>query len=188
MTDARDLRERLLTPGQAQAMRVPGRTDAAVLVPLYADGLELYAVFTKRREDLKRHAGEISFPGGLPDAGEELELAALREAREEIGLDPESVEVVGALPPTPTIVTGYRIYPYVGYLDAPAAWTPAPAEVASVIELSLSDLALGFENKRLMGRGIPFRTATYTVGDHLVWGATARIVHALLSRLGPLAG
>src|SRR5688572_23584333 len=108
MVRAAELRDLLLTPEAAAAIEVPGRTAAAVLVPLYLDRGELHAVFTKRRADLRRHAGEISFPGGRRDAGDATLVAtALREAEEEIGLAREQVELAGALPPTPTIVTGY---------------------------------------------------------------------------------
>ena len=164
-----------------------GRTDAAVLVPLYLDRGELHAVFTKRRDDLRRHAGEISFPGGRPDfPGEDLQATALREADEEIGLRPKEVELVGALPPVGTFVTNYKIHPFVGVIRAGHAWTPQPAEVEVVLELSLPALVRGYESRRLVRKGVPFRTPTYTVDDHLVWGATARIVQHLLGRLGPV--
>jgi len=169
-------------------MDVPGgRTDAAVLIPLFVDGGELVTVFTKRRADLRRHAGEISFPGGRPDyEGEELGLTALREAHEEIGLPPEDVELVGALPPVGTFVTNYKIHPFVGVIRPGHAWVPQPAEVEEVLELPLRALAAGHRMQRLIRRGVPFRMPTYTVGEHLVWGATARIVQHLLERLGPL--
>ena len=100
---ARALRAVLLDAGEAAALDVHGRIDAAVLVPLYVSGGELHAVFTRRREDLRRHAGEISFPGGRQDDDEtDLRLTALREAEEEIGLPARAVELVGALQPTPT--------------------------------------------------------------------------------------
>ncbi len=187
MVRAAELRELLLEPEAAEAIEVPGRTAAAVLVPLYLDRGELHAVFTKRRAELRRHAGEISFPGGRQDADDETLVAtALREADEEIGLSPRQVELAGALPPTPTVVTSYRIHPFVGVIKAGHAWVPQPTEVESVLELSLPDLARGHDLKRLVRRGIPFRTVTYTVGEHLVWGATARIVQSLLERLSPL--
>jgi 8-oxo-dGTP pyrophosphatase MutT (NUDIX family) len=182
-----ELRELLLTPEAAAAMDAPGKTDAAVLVPLYLDSGELHAVFTKRRDDLSRHAGEISFPGGRQDhPDEDLQVTALREAEEEIGLPPDEVEVVGALPPTPTIVTSYRIHPFVGVIKAGHAWQPQPTEVETVLELSLREVREGYENKRLVRKGVPFKTVTYTVGDQLIWGATARIVRALLERVGPV--
>jgi len=183
---AAELRELLLEPEEASTIEVAGRTAAAVLVPLYLDRGELHAVFTKRRADLRRHAGEISFPGGRQDDGETLVTTALREAEEEIGLPREAVELAGALPPTPTVVTSYRIHPFVGVIKPGHAWVPQPTEVESVLELSLPALVRGHEMKRLVRKGVPFRTVTYTVGDHLVWGATARIVESLVARLEPL--
>jgi 8-oxo-dGTP pyrophosphatase MutT (NUDIX family) len=178
------VRELLLTPEEAAAMDVHGTKDAAVLVPLYPD---LRAVFTERREDLRRHAGEISFPGGRRDhPDEDLRTTALREAHEEIGLDPADVELVGALPPVGTFVTGYRIFPFVGRIEEGHVWTPQESEVANVLEFSLADLVRGHEMKRLVRKGVPVKTPTYTVEGHLVWGATGRIVQALLERLEPL--
>jgi 8-oxo-dGTP pyrophosphatase MutT (NUDIX family) len=187
MVSAAELRRLLLTPEAAERIEVPGRTTAAVLVPLYLDGGELHAVFTKRRAELRRHAGEISFPGGRRDeADETLAATALREAEEEIGLPRREVELAGALPPTPTIVTGYRIHPFVGAIRRGHSWVPQPSEVESVLELSLPALARGHAMRRLVGKGVPFKTVTYTVGEHLVWGATARIVESLLDRVEPL--
>jgi 8-oxo-dGTP pyrophosphatase MutT (NUDIX family) len=188
MATADRLRELLLTPEEAAGMdSMGGQNDAAVLVPLYVDGGELGAVFTKRRDDLRRHAGEISFPGGRPDhEGEELRVTALREAEEEIGLPREDVDIVGALPPTGTFVTNYRIHPFVGVIEPGKEWEIEPREVDVVLELSLSDLIRGFEMQRLLRKGVPIKTPTYTVDGTLVWGATARIVQNLLERLEPI--
>src|SRR5690242_21813586 len=116
MTDqgrTRELAERLLTPAQAAAVKSRGGTDAAVLLPLYGWPDSPGLVFTERRADLRRHAGEISFPGGRRDPGDpDLVATALREAEEEIALAPGDVEVGGALPPASTFVTGYRIHPF----------------------------------------------------------------------------
>jgi 8-oxo-dGTP pyrophosphatase MutT (NUDIX family) len=182
------LREVLLSPAEARVMdAVGGRVDAAVLVPLYLDRGSLHAVFTKRRDDLSHHPGEISFPGGRQDFPEEdLRLTALREAQEEIGLEPEDVELVGALPPVGTFVTNYKIHSYVGVIKPGHQWTPQPTEVEVILELSIPDLIAGFEMKRLVRKGVPFKTPTYTVDGNLVWGATARIVEHLLERLRPL--
>jgi 8-oxo-dGTP pyrophosphatase MutT (NUDIX family) len=166
-------------------MDAPGTKDAAVLVPLHGDPLT--AVFTERRADLRRHAGEISFPGGRQDEpDEDLRTTALREAEEEIGLPASEVELVGALPPVGTFVTGYRIYPFVGLIRSGHEWLPQETEVAQVLEFSLRDLAAGHEMKRLVRKGVPIRTPTYTVDGHLVWGATGRIVQSLLERLAPI--
>src|SRR5205807_8918474 len=91
------IRGLLLSPEDAAKLDAPGSTDAAVLVPLYLDAGDLYAVFTRRRDDLSRHAGEISFPGGRQDEpDEDLRVTALRESEEEIGLPREDVELIGA--------------------------------------------------------------------------------------------
>jgi 8-oxo-dGTP pyrophosphatase MutT (NUDIX family) len=158
-----------------------------VLVPLYLEEGRLHAVFTRRRDDLRKHPGEISFPGGRRDEGEaDLTETALREAEEEIGLPPDAVHLVGALQPTPTFVTNYAIYPFVGLIEPGHAWTPHDVEVAEVLELALADVRVGYGRRRLVRRGMPFRMDTYQVGDHVIWGATARIVADLLDRVAPL--
>jgi 8-oxo-dGTP pyrophosphatase MutT (NUDIX family) len=175
----------LLDPEAATALEVPGGMDAGVLAPLYVDSRgSLHAVFTRRREDLRRHAGEISFPGGRRDPEDaDLAATALRETHEEIGLPPDGVEIAGALQPTPTFVTGYAIYPFVGLIEPGFEWIVADAEVAEVLEMNLADVRSGYARRRLIRRGLPFRTDAYQVGDHLIWGATARIVADLLDRL-----
>ena len=155
-----------------------------MLVPLFVHDGEVHVVFTKRRDDLRRHAGEISFPGGREDdTDRDLTHTALREAHEEIGLDPDDVEVVGALQPTPTVATGYSVYPFVGLIDPGKEWTLSANEVEHVLELSLPDLRAGYRRERLLRRGIPFRTDVYVVDDNLIWGATARILGDLLDRI-----
>jgi len=182
-----DLRRVLLAPEDALALEVLGRTDAGVLVPLYLDDGDVHVVFTKRRDDLRRHPGEISFPGGRYDEGEDdLRATALREAQEEIGLPPEAVDIIGALQPTPTIATGYAVYPFVGLIEPGRTWTLSPREVTAVIELPLPALLAGYGRRRLIRRGLPIRTDTYLVGEHLIWGATARILSDLFDRIEPI--
>jgi 8-oxo-dGTP pyrophosphatase MutT (NUDIX family) len=180
------LRDVLLDPVTAAGLTVHGRTTAAVLVPLYLQDGALHVVFTRRRDDLRRHPGEVSFPGGRADDEDaDLLATALREAHEEIGLPRDAVTVVGALQPTPTIATNYAVYPFVGLIEPGHVWVPSDGEVAEVLELSLSDLRAGYGRRRLMRRGVPFRTDVYVVGDDLIWGATARMLHELLDRLPP---
>ncbi len=170
-------------------MDVHGRTDAAVLVPLYLHDGELHAVFTKRREDMRRHAGEISFPGGRQDeTDEDLRFTALREADEEIGLPPTAVELLGALSPVGTFVTSYAVYPFVGMIDAGHGWTPSPDEVHSVLELPLRALRDAHDRRRLVRRGVPFTTDVYAIAgsEDVIWGATARMLADLLERVAPL--
>jgi 8-oxo-dGTP pyrophosphatase MutT (NUDIX family) len=181
---AQRLRAGLLDAEEAAALEVHGRIDSAVLVPLYLSDGRLHAVFTKRRDDLRRHAGEISFPGGRQDEDEsDLRATALREAEEEIGLDAGDVELIGALQPTPTIATDYAVYPFVGLIEPGRTWRPSASEVAAVLEFPLERLRVGYERRRLLRRGVPFRTDVYIVDDHLIWGATARIVADLLDRV-----
>lgn len=167
-------------------MDAHGRTDAAVLVPLYGWPDDPGLIFTERRHDLRRHAGEISFPGGRQDEpDEDLRATALREANEEVGLDPESVDLVGALPPIGTFVTSYKVHPFVGLVGHPSelGLEPSPTEVETVLAFSVERLRASFEMRRLVRRGVPIRTPTFTVDEHLIWGATARILQDLLDRL-----
>ena len=181
------LRGVLLDPAAAAGLDVHGRTDAAVLVPIFVHDGEAHLVFTRRRDDLRRHAGEISFPGGRQDpTDEDLIHTALREAHEEIGLAPGAVHVLGALQPTPTIATNYAVYPFVGLIEPGTEWTLSAREVAEVLELGLRDLRAGYGRRRMLRRGVPFRTDVYVVGESLIWGATARILGDLLDRAAPL--
>jgi 8-oxo-dGTP pyrophosphatase MutT (NUDIX family) len=157
-----------------------------VLVPLFltAEAEEPHVVFTKRRGDLRRHAGEISFPGGRRDP-EDADLAetALREAEEEIGLPRQEVSLLWELPATSTFVTNYLIHPFVGRIPAGLAWRRSEDEVEEVLELALPALRSGKTRTRLTRRGITFETDAFLVEDHLIWGATARILEHLLARL-----
>jgi 8-oxo-dGTP pyrophosphatase MutT (NUDIX family) len=160
--------------------------QAAVLVPLFL-GIQVsepHVVLTRRRADLRRHAGEISFPGGRRDAGDaSLADTALREAEEEIGLDRTQVNILGELPATSTFATNYVIHPYVGVIPAGLAWQLSAREVDAVLELPVGALRSGRTRRRMERRGISFETDAYVVEDHLIWGATARILEYLLERL-----
>ena len=182
------LRAVLLDPVAVTTVEVHGRTKAGVLVPLYEHDGALHAVFTRRHSDLRSHAGEISFPGGRRDKGDaDLLSTALREAEEEIGLPRDAVEVLGALGPTPTVATNFGVYPFVGLIAPGREWTLSPREVDEVLELRLGDLRAASTKRRLLHRGIPFRSVVYDVSDEaVIWGATARIVGDLLGRVDPL--
>jgi 8-oxo-dGTP pyrophosphatase MutT (NUDIX family) len=165
-------------------MRV--EVDAAVLLPLYGWPDDPGLIFTERRADLRRHAGEISFPGGRRDEGDtDFAATAIREAQEEIGLDPGIVEIGEELPTTGTFVTGYRIHPFVGRIPHPAELNlqPNPAEVETILTFSLDLLRERYEMRRLVRRGVPIHTPTYEVEGHLIWGATARILGDLLAKV-----
>ena len=174
----------LLDPAEAEGLEAHGRTEAAVLVPMHGWPESPGLIFTERRSDLSRHAGEISFPGGRRDGEESLLDTALREAEEEIGLARENVEVAGALPPIGTFVTNYKVHPFVGLIERGMRFAPNPSEVQSVLVASLDDLADGYDKRRLVRRGVPIKTDTFLVSDNLIWGATARILADLFRRLG----
>ena len=160
-----------------------------MLVPLFlapTDG-QPHAVFTRRRADLRRHAGEISFPGGRRDPEDaDLRETALREAEEEIGLPRGQVRLLGELPAVSTFVTGYVIHPYVGLIPAGLAWRVSEREVDAVLELPLRVLRESRTRTRIERRGISFETDAYIVDDQVIWGATARILEHLLERVEEL--
>jgi 8-oxo-dGTP pyrophosphatase MutT (NUDIX family) len=163
------------------------QVPAAVLVPLYTHDEELRVVLTKRRTDLRRHAGEISFPGGRRDPEDAtLGDTALREAEEEIGLARDAVNLVGALERTSTFLTNYAIHPFVGLLEGERAWRASETEVDTVLEPTLREVRAGRTRTRMERRGIAFETDAYVFDGELVWGATARILEQLLERIEPL--
>lgn len=166
----------------APAQEIP----AAVLVPLFLAGRapEPHVVLTRRRADLRRHAGEIAFPGGRQDAQDsDLTETALREAEEEIGLDRTHARVLATLPATSTFATGYVIHPVVAAIPAGLAWTLSPREVDAVLELPVSAVRDGKSSTRIERRGITFETDAYIVDENIIWGATARIIDHLLERM-----
>jgi 8-oxo-dGTP pyrophosphatase MutT (NUDIX family) len=165
-----------------------GQIQAAVLVPLFLDGEapEPYVVLTKRRADLRRHAGEISFPGGRRDAEDaDLSATALREAEEEIGLQRSLVSLLGTLPTTSTFATNYVIHPFVATIPARTAWTPSAKEVAEVLELPLEEVRQAKTKTNIERRGITFQTDAYILEGNVIWGATARILAHLFDALLP---
>jgi 8-oxo-dGTP pyrophosphatase MutT (NUDIX family) len=160
---------------------------SAVLVPLLVADQEPHAVFTRRRADLRRHAGEISFPGGRRDPEDaDLRDTALREAEEEIGLPRAEVRLLGELPTVSTFVTNYVIHPFVGEIPSGLAWRVSEREVDAVLELPLRALRESRTRTRIERRGIAFETDAYILDDHLIWGATARILEHLLERVEEL--
>lgn len=188
MSLARALGAVLLDVDSHDEQQTDEQVPAAVLVALYeADDGELRVVLTRRRADLRRHAGEISFPGGRRDP-EDSTLAdtALREAEEEIGLARAQVSLVGALERTSTFVTNYAIHPFVGLVDGPRTWRASAREVEQVIEPSLREVRAGRTRTQIERRGFRFETDAYVFDGQLVWGATARILEGLLARVEPL--
>ena len=188
-----DLRERLssvLDPVEGsdvayRAVLPPDTRPASVVVPILASTRSPRVVFTRRTATLSRHAGEISFPGGLAEQGEALSVAALREVEEELGLAPADVELVGVLPSVHTHVSAILIVPFVGLLATDARYTPNSAEIDSVLEYPLEDLMTVGTEQEWEWEGRRFRTWVYDMDGAVIWGATARILQSLVRRLRP---
>jgi len=184
-----DVRRRLLRspPGAAPLSLVSDSVAAAVLVPLVEIDGETHVVFIKRPETMSSHKGEIAFPGGKFDPGVDTDLraAALREAHEEIGLDPGIVDVVARLTGVATAASRFTITPYVGFLVSRPSLTPSPAEVVRVLEVPLSGLldAAAYHEERWDGFQRDMSVYFFDLPDETVWGATARILTDLLTRL-----
>jgi 8-oxo-dGTP pyrophosphatase MutT (NUDIX family) len=182
------LRQRLARPlspratGLSDGFRFPGRerraTPAAVLVPIVNRPDGLMVLLTMRSAGLPEHAGQISFPGGRVEADDaSVALAALREAKEEVGLLAESVAILGELTAYET-VTGYRVTPVVGWVEPPFELTLDPIEVADVFEAPLSFL-VDERNRRRQFRmfgetRVEFWAIPY--GERYIWGATAAMI------------
>ena len=182
------LRDRLQRPPPAGALnlsdgfRLPGRDGAAkpaaVLVPLVNRDGGLTVLFTQRSLDLPDHPGQISFPGGRVEAEDrDAAVAALREAREEVGLQQERVTLLGTLAEYET-VTGYRVTPVVGWIEPPFQATPDPVEVADVFEAPLAFLLEPANQKRHFRMIGDRRRDYYAIpyGERYIWGATAAML------------
>lgn len=159
--------------------------SAAVLVPVINHPAGLSVMLTRRADSLRQHGGQISFPGGSRDPDDaNAAAAALREAHEEIGLEPAQVELIGYLDDYPT-GTGFRITPVVGCVEPPFVARLAADEVAEVFDVPLSVLLdpSYYARKTFERKGIrlPFYEVQY--GDYRIWGATAGILWNLCERV-----
>ena len=174
-----------LPPARPPGFVTPGSRAAAVLVPVFEEGDEAHVILTKRPETLPSHQGEIAFPGGKALEGEALRDAALREAHEEIGLEPSHVEIVAELDGLATVASRFSIAPFVGVLDGRPELRPDPAEVDTVLDVPISELlADGVFREERWDLWEPDRSVYFfDLPDETVWGATARILTAFLTDL-----
>jgi len=159
--------------------------SAAVLVPVVTRPEGATVLLTRRADTLASHTGQIAFPGGRLDPGEDAVMAALREANEEVGLDPGAVEVLGLSEPYET-VTGFRVTPVVGWLAQPPLLTPSPAEVAEVFETPwdfLMDAANHRRDSYDLEPGVRRWFWAMPWGERYIWGATAGILKGMHARL-----
>lgn len=158
------------------------RAPAAVLVALFEEQGEARVLLTRRAEHLRTHRGQVSFPGGRIEAGEDAVAGALREAAEEVGLDPGSARPVALLPLGFAFSSGDPITPVVAFLDARPRLVPNPDEVARAFDASLAELAASYWSERWTEPGArPFPMHFFRVAGETVWGATARMLAGLLA-------
>ncbi len=163
---------------------------AALLVPLQVQSGELRVVLIRRADSPLQHAGQLAFPGGEREVGDEDEVAtALRKADEELGIAPDTVMVLGQLDEFCT-PSGFSIAPVVGVLPSSVEPVPHADEVEAVVRLPLLYLANPalIEEQEVIVAGLPIRSPIFHYPAHRIWGATARILADLLSRLGLMPG
>jgi len=165
----------------------PERRESAVLVALFEAAGEARVILTKRPETMPSHRGEIAFPGGKrePRVDADLRATALREAREEIGLEPGAVEIVAELDGIGTVASRFVISPFVGLLAARPLLRPAAREVVKVFDVGLSELlAPGVHHaERWHTPMAELEVHFFDLADETVWGATARILYGFLHHL-----
>jgi 8-oxo-dGTP pyrophosphatase MutT (NUDIX family) len=151
---------------------------AAALLLVYPREDDVAIPLTVRASGLARHAGQISLPGGATDPGETLAAAALREASEEIGVDPGAVRVLGELTPVHVLVSGFTVHPVVGVTDTRPAFSAAPGEVEEIVEVSLDDLrdASRIRKGTRIREGVAVEFPYFDLAGHQVWGATAMVL------------
>ncbi|MDX1502202.1 MAG: CoA pyrophosphatase [Thermoanaerobaculia bacterium] len=176
------------TAPRAADRETPPRRHAAVLIPLLRDAHGDLRLVVVRRTDGGPHGGQLAFPGGgrSPEDASPWETA-LREAQEEIGLPPERVARLAELDPLDTLTTRFRIHPFLGWVRRPPRWSLQESEIAEVLEPRVAVLlepgAHVFDTVPLPRGGRYGPTPGYRVGEHLLWGASYRILHPLLPRL-----
>jgi 8-oxo-dGTP pyrophosphatase MutT (NUDIX family) len=184
----------LLPPPRPALGAEPGTRPAAVLVPLFEEHGEARVILTKRPQTMPSHQGEIAFPGGKQEAtvDRDLRATALREAHEEIGLDPAGVEIVGELDHLVTVSARFALTPFVGLLVGRPRLVPHEREVDLVFDVALSELLREdvFREERwevppemVVGVGGDRSIHFFELASETVWGATARILTGFLAHL-----
>ncbi len=165
----------------------PSARNASVLVGLFDQNNETHVVFIRRASTLRAHSGEIAFPGGAADVSDVSPIVtALREAQEEIGLDPSRVEVLGIMPPVFTVVSNFLITPVVAYLpEGPGKLQMQMSEVAEIILLPLQGLAdpTIYHAEQWMRDNVAHTVYFFDYGSYRIWGVTAYIFKTLLALL-----
>ena len=172
-----------LNPGAEHGLEGLTLKDAAVLVPVVDHGEEAQVILTKRTDSLRKHSGQIAFPGGKLDGDETPEVAALREAEEEIGLARHFVDVIGHLPAIP-VLSGFRITPVLAVVRPGFSLSPNPDEVERVFDVPLSFLMNPHNHgrERALFRNLERNYYVMPYKDRRIWGITAGIIRSLYER------
>jgi 8-oxo-dGTP pyrophosphatase MutT (NUDIX family) len=172
-----------LNPGGDRGLAGIELKDAAVLICVVDDGGDARVILTKRTSQLRKHSGQIAFPGGKLEPGETAEAAALREAEEEIGLARHFVDLIGALPPIP-VLSGFRITPVLATVRSGYLLHPNPDEVESVFEAPLSFLMDpgNHSQEKAMFRNQERHFYVMPYGEWRIWGITAGIIRSFYER------
>lgn len=170
----------------------PGVRQGSVLILLYPEKNQLYLPFMERPVYKGHHSGQISFPGGKrePEDPDPI-FTALREAEEEIGVDPQKVEILGTLTELYIPPSNYQVLPVVGWTPSRPEFVPDPVEVATIIEAPLAELRQKGsirQTQRLLSNGLRLQTPFYDVQQHEVWGATAMMLSEFLEVVRRMEG
>jgi 8-oxo-dGTP pyrophosphatase MutT (NUDIX family) len=177
--DMTDISERM--PASVVRELATNLRPAGVLIPIIERDARLNVLLTERSSQLRHHAGQVSFPGGgMENRDVDISATALREAHEEVGIQPHEVDIAGFLAPTPT-VTGFAVTPVIGFVRASFTLTVDPGEVASAFEVPL-DFLMDRRNEEHSERefqGITIPVVTFHYDGHRIWGATASMLLTL---------
>jgi 8-oxo-dGTP pyrophosphatase MutT (NUDIX family) len=163
-------------------------SPAAVLLPLYRKQGEYHILLTKRTQKVEHHKGQISFPGGARQEDDKgLVDTALRETFEEIGVNPEDVEILGELDNMGTLTSNYLVTPFIGIIPYPYELRVNPDEIDELVEVPLSALRdeRNHREEVYVIEGIKFKATMFDYRGHVIWGATARILEQFLDLLFP---
>jgi len=172
-----------LSQREKRVNRAEGLTPAAVLIPIYERAGECYLIVTKRTEKVNYHKGQISFPGGVHQAGDKtLRETALRESWEEIGLNPRDVEILGELDDIVTVTSNYAVSPFVAAIPYPYEFRASPEEVEEIIEVPLAALLdnCNFREELQFLQGKLTPQYFYQYSGWVIFGATARMLKQFL--------
>ncbi len=165
----------------------PNYKHAGVLIPLLFEDDMHKVIFTKRTDTVEHHKGQISFPGGATDDGDRsTEETALRESQEEIGLDPEDVDILGRIDDSFTVASSFIVHPYVGFVSRAPVFRISRVEVERVLKVPWNTLVRDYLENRtytVESEGMIYETPAFEHNGDVIWGATARMMENFIEIL-----